>query len=61
MNSAQNLLMRIGGTAQLVAGHMKQYWADQSTAKKTHKRPLICRGKYGRTLQSHFDLARSKR
>jgi len=34
MNEAQKLLVRIGGVAELVAGHMQHYWADISTAAK---------------------------
>lgn len=60
MNEAQKLLISIGGTAQLVAGHMKHYWADPQTPKKEHKRLYKLdgkrvRGDFGKTLKAHFD------
>ena len=53
MNQAQKLLVAIGGTAELVAGHMGHYFADAQTQKKTHARPfnrndVQIRGNYGR-------------
>ncbi len=56
MNNAQKLLIKIGGTAVLVAGQDGHYWADNQTAKS--RRHGIPKAHYGDTLQSHFDLAR---
>lgn len=53
-NAAQMLLVTIGGTAELVAGHMGHYYSDQQTSKKTPQRPLVGRGNYGKNLLAHF-------
>lgn len=61
MNEAQKLLVAIGGTAELVAGHMGHYWADSQTAKKQRQRNGwigIGPGTYGETLRAHFDSKR---
>jgi hypothetical protein len=56
VNEAQKLLVAIGGTAELVAGHMEHYWADSQTAKKEKQRKgRIGGGKYGRNLMAYFD------
>lgn len=53
LNQAQLLLMRIGGTADLVAGVGGHYWADTQTPKKTRQRHRSRH--YGRNLMAHFD------
>ncbi len=55
LNLAQKLLVRIGGTAELVAGVGGHYWADASTSKKVPHRPRKCRGNYGKLLMAHFN------
>lgn len=60
MNAAQKLLIGIGGTAELVAGHMGHYWADSQTPKKEHKRLFKVggkrvRGTFGRDVMASFD------
>lgn len=59
MNQAQKLLVAIGGTAELVAGHMGHYYADAQTPKKEHARTFKrndkqVRGNYGRDLLATF-------
>ena len=56
MNQAQKVLMVIGGTAQLVAGHMEHYWADASTEKKPVRR--IGKGNFGVNIMAQFDRNR---
>lgn len=57
MNTAQKLLVAIGGTAELVAGLDEHWWSDSQTAEKAHQRPLLGRGKYGVGLKARFDDA----
>lgn len=55
-NTAQRLLISIGGTALLVAGYDDMYWSDKQFEKKKRQRPhMPKKGKYGITLKSHFD------
>ena len=62
MNTAQKLLVAIGGTAELVAGHMGHYYADIQTEKKPSRpRPgqaLIKKGTFGRNVIASFDAKR---
>lgn len=59
MNQAQQLLIRIGGTAELVAGYQGHYWADAQTSKKPRQRKgRIGRGTYGENLMAKFDSLR---
>lgn len=57
-NQAQILLMRIGGTADLVAGAGGHFWADGSTQKRQRSRGRLKAGTYGRSLIAHFDQKR---
>lgn len=54
-NTAQRLLISIGGIAEHVAGYMDHYLSDGQTPSKTHKRPLKGRGKFGLGLKAKFD------
>lgn len=56
MNAAQQLLIRIGGQAELVAGWMGHYYSDLQTSGKTRLSKDFV--PYGRTLMSHFDRQR---
>ena len=55
-NTAQRLLISIGGTALLVAGYDGMYWSDKQFAKKQRQRAgQGKKGTHGLTLKSHFD------
>jgi hypothetical protein len=60
MNEAQKLLVRIGGVAELVAGHMQHYWADISTAAKPKRQRAgqIGKGRFGLNVMASFDAKR---
>lgn len=62
-NTAQRLLIAIGGTAMLVGGWDDNWYADKQTpAKPRRARPgQVGPGKYGRNLMSHFDDKRKDR
>lgn len=57
MNTAQKLLVAIGGTAELVAGRDGHWWADNQTPKRVPLRPRKGRGNYGSGLKAKFDDA----
>lgn len=55
-NAAQRLLIRIGGTAALVAGENDMWWSDKQFSKKGRQRPhMPKKGTSGLALKSHFD------
>ena len=60
MNAAQQLLIRIGGQAELVAGWMGHYYSDLQTASKSKRQRAgqVGSGKYGRNLMAMFDRQR---
>ncbi len=54
MSNAQKILVAIGGTAELVAGHMDHYFAGAQTPKRT-KRVSAGKHAFSRGIQAKFD------
>lgn len=53
-NTAQKLLLAIGGTAAIVGGYNGNGWPDQQTPKQ-QRRVGAGKGVYGRNLRAYFN------